>query len=92
MTAEETDRDGSCPILNGGHQPVVAAFDIENDPASLENAHLRIRRLDILRIAPIGAGHNGEPGFILRSRCFDPFMAGVIRQIAFDHIRPDDDH
>jgi hypothetical protein len=31
----------------------------------LQNARFRVRRLDFLRIAPVGAGRNVEPRFVL---------------------------
>ena len=64
MAAEESDCECSRPVLDGRYQSVIVALDVEHDPAALENARFRIRRLDILRIAPIGAGHNVEPSFI----------------------------
>src|ERR1700687_3156711 len=37
MGAEEPDRQGSCPVLEGCNQSIVVALDVENDPSGLEN-------------------------------------------------------
>jgi hypothetical protein len=46
----------------------------------------------LMSIAPISAGHNVEPGLILRSRGLDAFVASAVRQIAFDRARADNNH
>jgi hypothetical protein len=50
MSTEEPDRQRSRPILESRDQAKVVALDIENDAAGLENAHLRTRGLDVLRV------------------------------------------
>lgn len=66
MASEEPDRQGSCAILDSRYQSVVVTLDFEDDPAGLKNTRFRVRRPHILRIAPVGGGHNIEPGVILR--------------------------
>jgi len=92
MATEESDRERSCPILDGRDQSVVVAFDVEYDSPSLEDARFRVRGLHILWIAPIRMAHNVKPSLILRLRHFDPLVASVTGQVAFDHISADDDH
>jgi hypothetical protein len=41
---------------------------------------------------PFGAGDDIQPRIVLRSCGLDPFMTGVRGKIAFDHIRPNNDH
>jgi hypothetical protein len=78
MDAEEPDRQDTCLILNARNQPAVVSLDVENDAARLENARLRVRRLDVLRVAPLGSTNNVELSLVLRAGRFDPLMAGVI--------------
>jgi hypothetical protein len=89
---KEPDCHGSRPILEGRHQSIVVALDVEDDPAGFQNARLWIGRLDILRIAPFGADDNAQPGIVLRPRGFDSSIASVVGKIVFDHGRADDDH
>jgi hypothetical protein len=92
MCSEEPDRQDACLILQARNQSIVIALDVEHNPASLQNARLGIRGLDVLWIAPLSVRDNVEPGIVLRSCCFDSSMAGMVGKIAFDHICANDDH
>jgi hypothetical protein len=61
MAAEESNGDHAGPILDSRYQAIVIAFDVEHDPTGLENARFRVRCLDVLRIAPIGALDRDAP-------------------------------
>ena len=92
MAPEESDCQDSGPILQARDQPVVIAFDVEHDPARLENARLGIGRLYILRVSPLGSTCDGKPSFALRTGRFDSFMAGAPCEVILDDLHADDDH
>jgi len=74
VAAEEADREDSRAVLDRRCQSVVVALDIEDHATGLENTRFRVRRLHILRIAPVGVGRNVEPSLVLRSRSLDALM------------------
>ncbi len=42
MRAEEPNGDEANLVLHGRDKPKIVAFDVEDDPAALQNARLRI--------------------------------------------------
>ena len=81
MSPEEPDRQDAGLILNARNQAVIVSLDVENDAARLENARLWVRRLDVLRVAPMGTTRDVEPSLVLRAGRFNSLMAGVIGKI-----------
>jgi hypothetical protein len=92
MAAEETDHQNTGPILQGSHQPIVIAFNVEDHPAAFQDACPRMRRLNILRIVPFRPLRNPEPYIVLRPRRPDSSVAGMGREVPLDGVRADYDH
>src|ERR1700692_2869950 len=90
--SEEANLDDGRLILNTRNQSVVVPFDVEDGPTGLENASFRIRRLDFLRVAPLGMADDGQPSLILRAGGLDALMAGAIAKMSLDHAHADNDH
>ena len=64
----------------------------EYHSAALENARFWIRRLHILRVAPLSTARDGKPGIVLCPCGFDPFVTGVSSEVALDDLGADDEH
>src|SRR6266550_2655901 len=92
MTAEEPDHQNTGTVLQDSYQPIVVAFDIEDHPASFQDARAGMRGLHVLRIVPGRALRNSKPHIVLRLCCPNSLVAGMDRKIAFDGIGADDDH
>src|SRR5208283_2585959 len=43
------------------HQPVLVATDVEHDPVPGQHASRAVLRLDVRRVAPLGAAHLTKP-------------------------------
>src|SRR6185369_13100913 len=54
MCADEFHVDGLIAICHRGHQAVVIALDVEDDPAILEDAGTAVLSFDVRRLAPGG--------------------------------------
>src|SRR4051812_48274915 len=92
MGPEESDGQHSGLILQACNQSIVITFDVEYHSAALENARLWIRRLLILRGAPLCAARNGKPRMVLRPCRFDSFVARVGFEVALNDIGIDNKH
>src|SRR5438046_10766175 len=89
MTAEEPDHQNTSTVLQDSYQPIIVAFDIEDHPASLQDARAGMRGLHVLRIVPGRALRNRKPHIVLRLCCPNSSIAGMDRKIAFDGIGAD---
>jgi hypothetical protein len=92
MRAKKPDHQNTSPILQGRHQPIVVALDIEDHSTSFQDARTRMRGLYVLGIVPNRALRNGKPHIVLRLSCPDSSVAGMGRKVAFDGIGADHDH
>src|ERR1700680_2627438 len=62
MSSKEPDCQDPRLILHASNQSIVIPLDVENNAAGFQDAPLRVRCLDFLRVSPFGAANNIEPG------------------------------
>src|SRR5205814_8059904 len=89
MTAEEPDHQNTGTVLQDSYQPIVVAFDIEDHPASFQDARAGMRGLHVLRIVPGRALRNSKPHIVLRLCVPNSLVAVMTLRLSFDSIVAD---
>src|SRR5882757_1096704 len=92
VRSEEPDHYDTCRILHQSNQSIVIRLDVEDHPATLENADLWMGALHILGCLPITPLHDGPPRLILSPSCLDSSVPSPLPEMALDQVRAHDDH
>ena len=61
VRADEFHVDGLKAICHRDHQAIVITFDVEYDPAILQDAGASVPRLDVRRLTPVRLLHFDHP-------------------------------